>query len=324
VETAILLLIWLRKETTKKVFEQIRKVKPKRLYVASDGPRNESEKIRIQEVRDLINVDWDCEVKTLYRDKNLGCDIAIPQAISWFFKNEEMGIILEDDIYPDVSFFQYCEELLNKYKNNEKIMSISGYNHKPNYKIRDSYYFRRYFNCLGWASWRRVWKFFDNKILCYQKFKENNMVNEITQNKIKRYKILKRYNSIYNSKSSVVGWDWAYAFNLLCEKGLIIYPRQSLTTHLGFDMELEYCTHFDTSQDKILAKKINKNIVSMNFPMKNSDLIEITEDSKVNFIVYALFNLKKNVLYFLCKHLKSKFLQNMLYETIYINSLNYL
>lgn len=150
------------------------------------------------------------------------------------------------------------------------------------------------------------------------------MVNEITQNKIKRYKILKRYNSIYNSKSSVVGWDWAYAFNLLCEKGLIIYPRQSLTTHLGFDMELEYCTHFDTSQDKILAKKINKNIVSMNFPMKNSDLIEITEDSKVNFIVYALFNLKKNVLYFLCKHLKSKFLQNMLYETIYINSLNYL
>ena len=115
----ILFVIFNRFDTAKQVFERIKEVQPSKLYIAADGPREnkvgESEKC--QQVRDLVKlIDWNCEVKTLFRDKNLGCAKAVSGAISWLFENEEMGIILEDDCLPHLDFFPYCKELLEKYK----------------------------------------------------------------------------------------------------------------------------------------------------------------------------------------------------------------
>ena len=130
-KTPVLFLIFNRPDVTQRVFEAIRKAKPPRLYVAADGPRigKEGEEENCTLTRKIIEqVDWDCEVKKLFREKNLGCKIAVSSAIDWFFENEEEGIILEDDCLPDQSFFPFCGELLAYYRTNDKVMHLSGDN----------------------------------------------------------------------------------------------------------------------------------------------------------------------------------------------------
>ena len=164
----ILFLIFNRPETTKKVFSAIKEVQPPRLYIAADGPRSEQpdEADHCELARTIATkVDWDCEVKTLFRDQNLGIRIAVSQAIDWFFEQEPEGIILEDDCLPDQSFFWFCKELLEKYRNDTRIMHIGGTNfqfgkNRTNY----SYYFSRYAHIWGWASWRRAWEYYDEKL----------------------------------------------------------------------------------------------------------------------------------------------------------------
>ena len=118
--TAVLFLVFNRLDTTKQVFEAIQQAKPPRLYVAADGARElkEGEAEIVKAVREFViqNIDWECEVKTLFREQNHGCKMAVSGAIDWFFANEEKGIILEDDCLPSQSFFWFCEELLYKYK----------------------------------------------------------------------------------------------------------------------------------------------------------------------------------------------------------------
>src|SRR3990170_3491351 len=129
--TPVLFLIFNRPDTTQVVFDQLKKVKPKYLFVAGDGPRESvpGEHDKCEETRKIINqVDWDCEVKTLFRDKNLGCGLAVSSAITWFFSQVPEGIILEDDCYPDLSFFRYCEELLLKYRDVDEVKLIGGNN----------------------------------------------------------------------------------------------------------------------------------------------------------------------------------------------------
>ncbi len=138
----ILFLVYKRPDTTRQVFEAIRKARPPRLYVAADGPKpdvpGEAEKVR--QVRDIVleGVDWDCEVKTLFRDKNLGCKYGVSGGINWFFDHEEMGIILEDDTLPSQSFFWFCEELLERYREDERVMCISAQHfHGDAHKVQD-------------------------------------------------------------------------------------------------------------------------------------------------------------------------------------------
>ena len=155
-ETPVLFLVFNRPDTTAQVFEAIRQAKPPRLYVASDGAREdkEGELEKVKQVREIVSqVDWNCEVKTLFRDKNLGCKIAVSSAIDWFFEQEEMGIILEDDCLPHPTFFRFCQELLERYRDDERIGMISGNNFQFGRKCTDySYYFSMYSHIWGWAS----------------------------------------------------------------------------------------------------------------------------------------------------------------------------
>ncbi|MDD3083391.1 MAG: nucleotide-diphospho-sugar transferase, partial [Candidatus ainarchaeum sp.] len=178
----ILFLIFNRLDTTKQVFEEIRKAKPKKVYVAADGPRNIEEKKKTDAVRKYVldNIDWKCNVKTLFRKNNLGCGKAVSQAITWFFKNEEMGIILEDDCLPSQSFFPFCEELLKKYKDNEKIMHISGFNPVSKNKYSEADYFFSYTASIwGWATWRRAWKKYDFNMIDYKKFESSDLIKKL-------------------------------------------------------------------------------------------------------------------------------------------------
>ena len=152
--TAVLFLIFNRLDTTKQVFEAIRQAKPPRLYIAADGARSsrEGEAEKVQAVREYIiqNIDWECEVKTLFREQNLGCKYAVSGAIDWFFENEEMGIILEDDCLPSQSFFWFCEELLERYKDDMRVWHIGGSNFQNGIKRGDGdYYFSKYNTFFG-------------------------------------------------------------------------------------------------------------------------------------------------------------------------------
>ena len=174
-KTPVLFLVFNRPDTTKQVFEAIRQAQPPRLYIASDGHRSdrEGEWEKVKTVRDYVvnNIDWDCEVKTLFREKNLGCRIAVSTAISWFFENEEQGIILEDDCFPDQSFFPFCEELLWKYQDDKRIMMITGTNSLGTWKSElQSYHFSIYGSIWGWATWKRAWNLYFKK---YFHFKKN-------------------------------------------------------------------------------------------------------------------------------------------------------
>ena len=176
-ETAILILLFNRPETTIRVFDKISQIKPQRLYIASDGPRKniDGEKEKVKKVREIATrVDWPCEVKTLFRNENLGCKKGVSSAITWFFEQEEQGIILEDDCVPNLDFFTFCESLLDRYAEDERVSVITGNNFQNNKWRGDaSYYFSKYNHCWGWASWRRSWKDYQGDIKFWPKWKKS-------------------------------------------------------------------------------------------------------------------------------------------------------
>ena len=142
-KTPILFIIFNRPDVTQKVFNEIKKIKPKKLFITADGARNEDEWKKCNKARNIINqIDWECEIRKNYSDKNLGCKIGVSSGIDWFFKNVEQGIILEDDCLPNQSFFWFCRELLSKYKDDKRIGSISGSNpFTRNFQHSNSYFF---------------------------------------------------------------------------------------------------------------------------------------------------------------------------------------
>ncbi len=163
--TPVLFLIFNRPDTTTRVFEAIREARPSRLYVAADGPRadKEGEAQRCLETRKITEaVDWPCEVRRLYREENLGCKLAVSSAITWFFTHEEEGIILEDDCLPDQSFFPFCAAMLERYRDDGRIMMVLGTSLLPPGGGPDAdYLFTQYFLIWGWATWRRAWEKYD-------------------------------------------------------------------------------------------------------------------------------------------------------------------
>jgi len=228
----ILFIVFNRLDTTQIVFEEIKKVKPKKLLVAADGPRQErvGEKEKCEEVRKYIldNISWKCEVKTLFREKNLGCGRAVSSAINWFFKNVEQGIILEDDCLPNTSFFKYCQKLLEHYKNEKKVMHIAGVQFAPNKENGPSYYFARLMHCWGWASWADRWKQYQFDLKDYD---EKNIEKFSPDKNVQGY-WLKILDMIKEEKIDT--WDYQWTFKIVEKDGLCINPSINLVSNIGY------------------------------------------------------------------------------------------
>lgn len=235
-DTPILFLVFNRPEPTLRVFEQIRAIQPKRLYIAADGFREnkDGEEAKCLEVRKIVtNVDWDCDVKTLFRDENLGCGLAVSSAISWFFDNEEDGIILEDDCLPDLSFFKFCESLLDKYRNDSRVMHIGGVNFCEEQNIPDeSYYFSMIMHCWGWASWRRAWNKYNYKLTI------NDDIRKSLQNYTNERRQINYWEYVHNSMSGEVPkwntWDYQWGMAIIKNNGLTIVPKYNLIQNIGY------------------------------------------------------------------------------------------
>ncbi len=264
----VLLLVFNRPETTARVFEEIRKARPNKLYVAADGPRKEraNEKALCEETRRIATaVDWPCKVKTLFRRENLGCGKAVSSAITWFFKNEEMGIIIEDDCLPDPSFFTFCSTLLVKYKNNKKVGSISGGNfqHGGGISVKESYFFSRYPHIWGWASWRRAWSKYDLIMSDWLRIKSNgSKLEELFVSNDEKRVFSKWFDEIHSHPA--ITWDVQWIFAFWKSKMLSVYPNRNLVVNIGFSGE---STHTMESR-KFLSQIKLESIHSLIHPSK--------------------------------------------------------
>ena len=258
--TPILFLIFNRPDTTQKVFNAIRKAKPKQLFVAADGPREgkEDEKEKCEQTREIIEqVDWDCEVKILFRDKNLGCKIGVSSAIDWLFENVEEGIILEDDCLPSQSFFWYCQELLDYYQNDTRIMHISGDNFQFSRKRGGgNYYFSKYSHIWGWATWRRAWKHYDVNMKNFGEFKTENQINNVFQIKQQQKYWMNIFQRVYNNEINT--WDYQWVYTCFINNGLCIMPNVNLISNIGFNKEALHTKDENSILSKIEAEEIIK------------------------------------------------------------------
>jgi len=260
--TPVLFLVFNRPDTTIQVFEAIRQAKPKQLFVAADGPRADQphEEEKCEKVRQIAtNVDWDCEVKTLFREKNLGCGVAVSSAIDWFFENVEEGIILEDDCLPHPTFFRFCQELLERYCDDERIMTISGDNFQFGRKRTEySYYFSIYFLCWGWATWRRSWNYFDMDMKLWPKVRDERWLFDIFGDSKACKSWSRIFESVYNNDNTI--WDYQMKFACWINSGLSILPNGNLVSNIGF--------REDGTHTKGVSKVANLKTEEMHFPLK--------------------------------------------------------
>ena len=237
--TPVAFLIFKRPDTTEKVFREIRRARPQKLLVVADGPRADrpGEDEKCAEARAVVEqVDWDCEVLTNYSDTNLGCKRRVSSGLDWVFEEVEEAIILEDDCVPHPSFFRYCEELLEKYRDDTRVMSISGDNFQFGRTLTDdSYYFSRYVHVWGWATWRRAWKLNDVQMRLWPKVRDEGWLGDI----LRDTGAVKYWTGIFQSfyEGRIDTWDYAWLFSCWLQSGLCILPNVNLVSNVGFGSE---------------------------------------------------------------------------------------
>jgi len=294
--TPVLFLTFNRPDTTIQVFEAIRQAKPKQLFVAADGPRADrsGEEEKCEEVRQIATkVDWDCEIKTLFREKNLGCRIAVSSAIDWFFENVEEGIILEDDCLPHPTFFCFASELLKYYRDDKRIMCISAQHfHRDAHKTEHSYFFSRYNHCWAWASWRRAWSYYDYEMSQWPALRATDWLLSIGDGSKSFQNYWKRiFNTAYAGKID----SWAYRWTLSCwaQSGLTILPTVNLVRNIGFDCRATHCTK---GNDIISNSPLQEIRFPLNHPptMVRDVEADVWEDRNV-FRITAVINMMQRI-----------------------------
>ena len=267
-ETPVIFLVFNRPDTTKKVFEVIRQVKPKKLLFVADGLRSDKlgEAEKCAEVRAIIDtVDWDCEVLKNYSEVNLGCRKRVSSGLDWAFNLVEEAIILEDDCLPDLSFFQFCQELLERYRDDKRVMAISGDNFQFGRKRTEySYYFSIYNHCWGWATWRRAWQYYDMEMKLWEKAKQENWLKNVLRNPSARRYWRNKFEATYHNYID----SWAYRWTLSCwlQHGLTILPHVNLVSNMGFDISSTHTKSYKSPFANIPRE-------AMKFPLKHPPFV---------------------------------------------------
>lgn len=234
----VLFIVFRRPDLTRTVWDAIRAANPVRVYVACDGPRpgRAGEADQVQRVRDLIDRDSaGLDVRRLYQPTNLGCGRGVSTAINWFFEHEPEGIILEDDCLPDPSFFPFCSELLDRYRDDTNVMQVAGFNPLGEPQAWESdYVFSHYGWQWGWATWRRAWRHFDLAMASWPDFKRAGL-HRGTNFWPARVAILDR-----TFEGGVDTWDYQWAYAMASRSGMSAVPRQSLIQNIGLGEGTHY------------------------------------------------------------------------------------
>jgi hypothetical protein len=263
----VLLIVFNRVGPTKSVVDRLREIKPRKLYIAADGPRANKEEdfAKTEETRRFLdeNIDWECEVKKKYSEKNLGCKYNPQDAIDWLFAHEEEGIILEDDCIPNTSFFDFCFELLERYRHDLRVFGITGTSVvKESWNSSESYYFSEYVQTWGWATWKDRWQMHQSMMEDYTPYLNAPIVGDQLQNKEAISQIRHRAKISYEDKTDA--WDYIWFYSAFVNNGLFIVPTQNLIMNDGFN---EDATHTFNATNKRLASQ------KMSFPLNHPPVV---------------------------------------------------
>ncbi len=253
-ETPILLITFNRPGHTAEVLAQIKKQMPRYLYIFQDGPRESvpEDVEKCNSVKELIKkeVNWDCELKTLYSLENMGCGFGPEKAITWFFDHVEEGIILEDDCFPAQSFFSFCSLMLNKYRYNEKIYMITGTNFLLKWKDHKySHIITLMGNHTGWASWKRAWKSFDYQMLSWNTEEGKNKIRELLKREY-YYHYSDLFDKYVNYQLNDI-WDYQWLFARWLNGGKTIVSTKNLISNIGFDPEGTHTLSYNSMMAKL-------------------------------------------------------------------------
>lgn len=266
----VLLLAFNRADHVAASLKAIREYKPERLYLECDGARKDraGENNAVEATRKamLDAIDWPCEVRTLFRDKNLGCANAVNDAITWFFSNEEYGIICEDDIVLSQDFFRLCEELLPRYINEDKVMEISARNHSYRTDISNSYVYAQCYHCWGWATWRRAWEKMDMSMSAANRLSLRYLVKRLGWF---RGVMMRRYfRQAFKSLATFNSWATRWFLSILDNDGLVIVPGVNLSLNIGMGKGSHY-------EDDAKDPYENLGVGSIKWPLVYNDSFEI-------------------------------------------------
>lgn len=293
-DVPILLLIFRKPDTVKKVIDAFRKVRPSRLFISQDAPRlDRPEEIRLcKQVRELVmsSIDWPCEIKTYFREKNGGLRYGYADQMDWFFSHVEEGIIFEDDSVADPSFFPYCRELLERYRDDSRVMVIDGFyirDRYPELRIPESYRFSRIPMCYGWGTWRRAWKLFDVHMKEFHKLIDTSELH-------KRFGdegAYQRWRRVWEDcvERDLQVWDAPWVFTVVSHGGLAVAPGRNPISNIGNGPG---ATHDYTGNIFMDMPS-----TPMQFPLVHPSRIE--PDEKADAYLYRYyFRIDKNPLYY--------------------------
>lgn len=262
--TPVAFIIFNRPDTTERVFAEIAKARPPKLLVVADGARLDrpGEQDKVAQTRAIIDrVDWPCEVLTNYSEVNLGCKKRVSSGLDWVFETVEEAIILEDDCLPDPSFFRFCQEMLERYRHDQRVGMISGDNFQfgKTYGM-DSYYFSKYVHIWGWASWRDRWVgSYDVEISSWKEIKEKGRVLELVGDAREVAYWTKIFERVWRGKIDT--WDYQWGFANWERNRVTCLPSVNLISNIGFGAS---ATHTKTQSDMA-----NIPTGSISFPLKH-------------------------------------------------------
>ena len=285
-QTPIVFICFNRPEITQKTFQQIKKLKPAKLFLIMDGPRekNKKDQINVARVKKIIKkINWKCKVYKNFSKSNIGLKKRIVSGLDWVFKKVDKAIILEDDCYPSHNFFIFCENMLNFYQNNNEVLVITGNNFQEGPVDDKSYYFSKYPHIWGWATWKSTWNLFDDKDVNIQKFlnskkfkKVNKIIDEQNYWKSMYYQI---------KQGSLKSWAFYFLINIWKKNGLTVTPNKNLIINLGIN-------NISSSNKNDPNLKINLSKSDIKFPLIHPKIINVNKiaDKRVFYSVY-----KKNI-----------------------------
>lgn len=280
-ETPVAFLIFNRPDTTRRVFAEIARAKPKKLLVIADGPRHEAEAEKCQAARAVIDqIDWDCELLTNFSDVNLGCKRRVSSGLDWVFEQCEEAIILEDDCLPHPSFFHFCAELLNRFRDDERVMTISGNSFLGDTKIiGESYYFGRFFQAWGWASWRRAWRLYDSHMRTWPVVRDSpSLLRGLVDESLIDY-----WRDTFNrvARGEIDTWDYQWFYSCWIQNALSVMPAVNLITNVGFGSDA-------THTKDVVHTMANVTNSEISFPLSHPDYV--LRNYQADYITFSKTN----------------------------------
>jgi len=257
----VVFIIYKRPKLTAQVFRKISQVKPERLFIIADGPRSEEERQLCESARAVIQVDWPCEVKSNIAETNMGCRRRVASGLAWVFSQIEEAIILEDDCLPDSSFFPFCSQMLDLYRNDSRVGHIAGCNLLKGYKRgAQSYYYSKYAPIWGWATWRRAWLLYDVDMKTWPVMKAHNWHYDMFDTHQEADFFAKEWDEVLSERLDT--WDVQWLYSSLCQGSVSVVSSVNLVSNIGFDP----AAHRTKDPNDPMANLITE---PMQFPLKH-------------------------------------------------------